>query len=115
MDQIRLTKEADALICVLYREYLQRRKAGVAKSDAKCFSGASYIHSQLMPKWSFEDIDETCRELSRAGMLNCMYADNVTYFAAISDAGIIYMENRFADGIASVFSHLEKIRTILPW
>lgn len=115
MDEIKLTKEADALMCVLYREYLQRRKTGISKAEAKLFAGSEYIHTQLMTKWSFEDIDETCRELSRAGVLNCNYADDVTDTAGISDAGIIYMENRFTDGIASVFSYLERIRTILPW
>lgn len=115
MDDTKLTREADALICVLYREYLQRRKSGVSKADAKFFAGSEYIHEKLMAKWSFEDVDETCRELSRAGLLNCRYADNVTYMAIISDAGIIYMENRFADGLSSILSYLERIRAMLPW
>lgn len=115
MSEIKLTREADALICVLYREYLQRRKSGVSKADAKFFAGSQYIHTELMAKWSFEDVDETCRELSRAGLLNCRYADNITYIATISDAGIIYMESRFADGVSAVFSYLERIRAMLPW
>lgn len=114
MEEIKLTREANALICVLYREYLQRRKAGMPKADAKLFDGSEYIHTQLMTKWSFEDIDETCRELSRAGILDCSYADDVTVLAQISDAGIIYMENRFTNGLTSLLGYIEKLLPILP-
>lgn len=115
MSEIQLTKDADALICVLYKEYLQRRENGIPKSTAKRFGGSPNIHSQLMSKWSFEDVDETCRELSRAGLLKCFYADNIAYDALLSDAGIIYMEKRFANGLKSVLNYLERIKAFLPW
>ena len=115
MDDTRLTKDADALLCVLYREYLNRRASGKSKADARFFSGSDYIHKELMPKWSIEDVDETCRELSRAGMLKCLFADNVTYLANLTDLAIIHQEYRFQDNVSELFQYLEKLRALLPW
>lgn len=115
MTKNELTKDADAMICVLYKNYLRRRKSGVPKRDAKFFGGSAEIHTDLMPKWSFEDVDETCRELSRAGFLDCHFADNVTYLAYLTDDAIIYMENRFKDGISSLLEHLHSLMSIIPW
>lgn len=115
MAKTELTKDADAMICVLYKNYLQRRKSGVTKCDAKFLGGSTEIHTDLMPKWSFEDVDETCRELSRAGFLDCLFADNITYLAYLTDDAIIYMENRFKDGFFSLLEHLGSLFSIIPW
>lgn len=68
-----------------------------------------------MKKWSFEDVDETCRELSRAGLLQCGYGDDVVCVAVLTDTAIIYMENRFKNGLASLSQHLKSIFEIIPW
>lgn len=114
MSDIRLSRDADALICVLYKEFKQRRKSGEPKQKARNMGGSPVIHKNLLPKWSFEDVDETCRELSRAGLVNCSWADNIAYRVILSDAGIVYMENRFKDGLASVLDHLEALRSFIP-
>ena len=111
---IQLTKDSDALICLLYKQYLQKRKDGVPKADAKSFGSSQNIHKTIASKWAYEDVDETCRELSRAGILKCFYAENVVYNSELSDIGIIYMENRFKDGLDNVLDYLGKIRAILP-
>lgn len=115
MSDIKLTKDADAMICVLYKKYLQRRKDGASKCEAKLFSGSEEIHDDLMPKWSFEDVDETCRELSRAGLLDCLFAEDVTEIASLSDAAIIYMENRFKDNVSSLLAHIDSLLSLIPW
>lgn len=115
MSEIKLTKDSDALICALYKEYLQKRKDGIPKGDAKCFGGAEYIHRTIVPKWSLGDTEETLWELHRAGLLVCKPADNTVYFAILADDGIVYMENRFKDGISEVLGHIEKIKSILLW
>lgn len=114
MAEIQLTKDADALICVLYKEYLEKRKSGVPKRSAGFFGSSKTIHANLMQKWPFEDVDDTIRELSRADLLNCLFADNIAYEVSISEIGVIYMENRFKDGLASLFSYIEKIRLLIP-
>lgn len=115
MDEIKLTKDSDALICALYREYLQRRKNGIAKGQAKILGSAQRIHETIVPKWIFGDVEETLRELARAGVLTCLNADDTVYLATLSDQGIIYMENRFKDGLAEVLGYIEKIKSILLW
>lgn len=115
MDNFMLTKDADTLLCVLYKEYLDRRKAGNSKSDARYLGGAKWIHENLMSKWSVEDIADTCAELSDQNLLDCFWADNTVFESALTDRGIYYMENRFKDGVESFFGYLEKLRSILPW
>lgn len=111
---LRITKDSDALICLLYKQYCQNRKDGISKSNAKMFGSSKEIQSAIAPKWSFDDVDETCRELHRANLIGCFYADNVVYQCWLSDNGIVYMENRFKDGLTSVLDYLEKIKNILP-
>ena len=115
MSVLQLSREADTLLCVLYKEYLQRRKQGSSKVQAAAFAGSEFVHTQLMPRWSVEDVDETCRELNDAGLLSCFIADNQVCEIKLVNTGIVYMENRFTLGIESVFNYLEKIRSVLPW
>lgn len=112
---IKLTKDADALICLIYKEYLSRRKTGATRDKAKRTGGSKNIHDLIAPKLSIEDVEDICRELDRAGLLNCFYADNRVYDAYLSDVGIIYMENRFMAGITSVIEYLAKIKSIVPF
>lgn len=115
MGETKLTKDSDALICVLYKEYLQKRKDGIAKGRAKDFGGAKHIQQTLVPKWSLGDTEETLLELKRAGMITCTAAENTVLFATLADDGIIYMENRFKNGLSDVLDYLEKIKSILLW
>ncbi len=113
--EIQLTKDSDALICALYKDYLQKRKDGVSKGDAKILGGAEHIQRTIVPKWILEDVEETLWELHRAGLLLCQPADNTVYLTILTDAGIIYMENRFKDGLTDILGYLEKIKSILLW
>lgn len=111
-----LTKDADALICLMYKQYVQKRKDKISKSQAKIFGSSDNIQKNIAPKWSFEDVDETCRELSRAKLLNCSYADDVVYSAYLSDEAIIYMENRFPNGLSQIIQALTKLSALVaPW
>ena len=115
MSEIRLTKDSDALICALYKDYLQKRKSGIPKGEAKFLGGAEQIQSAIVPKWLLGDVEETLWELCRAGLLDCLSADNTVYMSVLADAGIIYMENRFKDGLSDVLDYVEKVKAILLW
>jgi len=106
---LELTKDSDKLICLIYRIYLEERKAGNSKTKAKMLGSSQNIHRSIVPSWTYEDVDETCKELSRVGLLNCSYADNVVSFCYLSDSAIIYMENRFANGLRDLLGYLSKI------
>lgn len=105
---MKLTKDADALICVLYREYLSRRKDDISKNEAKMFAGAAVIQSEFMPNLSLEDVEETCWELARAEYLDTLDADNTVETAWLTDTAIIYMENRFKNGLKEVAEFISK-------
>lgn len=115
MDEIKLTRDADALICVLYREYLRRRKQGIPKAEARYFGSSESIHSEFMSKWLLDDVDSTCMELDEAGLMECAVGDCVVYDSMLTACGIIYMETRFKDGLASLVSHLEALFSLIPW
>ncbi|EHM46143.1 hypothetical protein ACR742_18205 [Flavonifractor plautii] len=115
MSDVKLTKDADALICALYKEYLQKRKDGKPKGEAKDLGGAEHIQQTIVPKWQLGDVEETLWELGRAGLLVCHPGDNTVYFAILADEGIIYMENRFRNGLSDVLGYIEKIKSILLW
>lgn len=101
-----LTKDSDKLICLMYKDYLEKRKSGITKSIAKNFGSSHDIHRRLCPKWIFEDVDDTCRELSRAGFIDCIWADNIAFHVRISDSAIMYLENRFKNGLLDVLNFL---------
>lgn len=105
---ITLTKDSEKLICVMYKCYLEKRKAGIAKSNANRWGTSHVIHEELLPDWSFIDVDDTCRELSRAGLITCSWADNIACWISISDTGLVYMENRFKNGLAGVLEFVSK-------
>lgn len=103
-----LSKDADKLICLLYKHYLEQRKANVSKSNARAFGSSHNIHESFCPDWLFEDVDDTCRELSRAGLLNCIWADNIAYDVSFSDQAVIYMEKRFENNLNKLIDFISK-------
>jgi len=111
----KLTNDAEYLVCSLYKEYLEKRKNGESKVDAKMMGDSARIHRELMSEWTFEDVDETCCELSRAGFLDCKFGDDVVYFSVLSDTAIIYMENRFKNNLGKVIDNIAKIKSLIPF
>lgn len=105
---IYLTKDSDKLICAIYKKYLEKRKKGISKSDAKYFGSSHHIHEELLSDWTFKDVDDTCRELARAELIQCVWADNIAYEVFLSDIGIIYMESRFKNGLSEVIDFISK-------
>ena len=108
-----LTNDADYLICALYKYYKEQRKSGKNKSDAKFIGSSEFIFTKLLSEWTFEDVDETCRELHRSGLLNCTYADNVVVISFLEDAAIIYMENRFKNQLSELVAHIAELKSLI--
>lgn len=110
---VELTNDADYLICVLYKYYKERRKDGVNKDDAKLIGSSDFIFTHLLSEWTFEDVDETCRELHRADLLECHYGDDVVDISILTDASITYMENRFKNGLSEVIDNIIRLKSII--
>ena len=115
MFEIKLTKDSDALICAIYKEYLQRRKDGIPKGKAKSLGSAEDIQRTIVPKWQLGDVEDALWELDRTDLMVCQPGDNTVYYATLDNNGIIYMENRFKNGLSDVLGYIEKIKSILLW
>lgn len=105
---VTLTKDGSKFLATLYKEYLERRKAGIDKARAKFFGGSDDIQKKLFPRERLEDIDETIRELSRARMVDADFYDDTVYRCALSDLSIAYMESKFKNGLKDVLSFLSQ-------
>lgn len=111
MSNIQLSKDADYLICLIYKHYLELRDNGISKSEAKKINSLEDIH-YLVPDWSLDDIHETCLELSNKNLLSKKkpYIDEKYAHFSVSDDGIIYMENRFSDKINKIIDYISKLK-----
>ena len=119
MDNITLTKDAADVFSAIYKEYRKRVKRGASKSDAADFCSSKTVHSDLLPKWDFDNVDSACAELRNAGLTHGFRADGYEYRVTLSDKGITYGENRAPAAVATVVSRvlevLQAIRGLLPW
>ena len=119
MDNITLTKDAADVFSRIYKEYRNRIKRGVPKSDAVNFGNSRTIHRDLFHGRDFETVDSACTELRNAGLTNGLRADGYEYCVALSNKGIIYGENRAPTAVSTVVSRvlevLQAIRSLLPW
>ncbi len=99
-----LTKDADKIICCIYKEYLERRKSESSKSEAKEFEDNFYQDIKSIANWDCNDISDTLRELQNAGFLKVY----ITNDFSINDEAIVYMENRFKNGLAELTDFISK-------
>ncbi len=109
MNDIKLSKDSDRLICILYKEYMQKRKSGTDKFMASILGSAIKIKENLMPDESVEDISQTCWALHDEGLLNVCPGDNIAYEVAITEDGVIYMENRFPKGLKQLLEYMKSL------
>lgn len=101
---MQLTRDADKLACSMYKFYLERRKNGIDKNNARHFDFSEIKSIKCCSSWIDSDIKATVAELARAN-LGTMYLDG-GFFA--NDNFIIYMENRFINGLKDVTDFLTK-------
>lgn len=104
---VTLTKDADKTLCEIYAAYLNRRDDGTPKNVAKDFSDKNQWPD---PDWTTPDGRESLAELKRAGMIEIYILGGF----ALTDAAIIYMENRFKNGLSEVLEWIGKITSALP-
>lgn len=95
MNRVAISNEADFLLCILYREFLEQRKNGASRDDAATFGSCEVIQSKILPEWPTHDIDAALWELHRKGLVEAYPGNNMAMAAVLQPDGIVYMENRF--------------------
>lgn len=103
---MQLTKDTDKMFCLIYEEYLSRRKAGDSKSSAILFHHPQALQSEFLQGIHEDDIYSAIRELDQKGLIK-KYIDASF---ELSDDGIIYMENRFKNGLKEVLGYLSALK-----
>ena len=106
---IQLSSDSDALICVLYAEYLNRRNHGAPIERAVCFQSDVVIHRDYLPDWLPEDVNTVCYWLSDRGLITACYGSEHLLDIQLTEDGIIYMESRFSRKRDKVLSHLRSL------
>jgi hypothetical protein len=66
---LELSTNAEILMRALYKEYLDRRKSGITKSEAFSIGDISYIHDNLALNLSQNYIDEASDELFKNNLI----------------------------------------------
>lgn len=103
---LQLTKDADKMICCVYREYLQRRKLGLSVAESCIFKAEYFQNDPVLSAWNPDDCMTTAEELDRAGLFKVWISGD---FEITSDA-IFYMENRFKNGILELADFISKFK-----
>ena len=101
MDAI-VTKDAEKMLCTLYKAYLERRKSGAPKQSARRFEAAYFPTTEPFASMDYRDVDDAKLELSRKGLLRVILGGDCD----ITDDALVYLDNRFKDGLVSVISFL---------
>ncbi len=109
---IELTKESKALICLLYKHYLDQRKAGKSIEMARYLGHDTVIQKTIAPKWPLDDVTELCWSLERKGLVQTTLGEDRANNVTFTDKGIIYMESR-GKNVLKTLMELSKI--VLPW
>ena len=99
-----LTKDADKLIVLIYKEYLSRRKEGISKSKASNFEKIELQSLDKISTWLEDDLEDTLAELHEKGLITM----DLSFTFDITDSGIIYLENRFKNDLIEVTDFISK-------
>lgn len=101
---MQLTKDAYNCLCIIYKEFLQRRKNGMSKDDARDFHSNYHLTNSDFYQWNQEDIGEAIRELGRNGLIKIWIDGGFQ----LKDECIIIMENRFKNGLKELIDVVSK-------
>ncbi len=96
------TRDTSKLLAVIYKQYLEQRKNGASRAEAKSFQADFYKEAKSLSDWQDSDISDSIRELQKANFIKKDILGNFT----IQDALIIKMETRFQSGLTDVTKYL---------
>lgn len=99
-----LTKDADKMLCIIYKQYLNKVEDGNSKTASREFKEDFYTSDRTLSHWQEDDIATFLIELGKKGYLKIYFGGN--FF--LTDKAIIYMENRFKKGLSEVVDFITK-------
>ncbi len=99
---IELTRDTQKVAAKIYKEYLTKIKNGKSKNEACKFSESEL--TKLFTKEEPIDYESELQELIKVFSFSTNIWDDIT----LSSSFIIYMENRFNNGLKDVLSFLSQ-------
>ena len=105
---IELTKNADALMCIIYAKYLVDKKSGKLEDDARYIGGSSEVAVYTQNGLTSDETDACLRELSRNGLIEAQTASGIVVFSKLLDPGISFMERRGINKIRRILGKVSE-------
>lgn len=99
MSEIVLSKDTDKVLCLIYKEYLSRRKNNILKDSALHFS-----ENDLDDLFPNSDINFEILELKNNSLIEVWITGEVL----LNSNAIIYMENRFKNSLIELTDFISK-------
>lgn len=99
-----LTKDADKVLCIIYKQYLSNIKNGNSKVSSNSFEENFHESDKILSRWHPDDVSNSVLELGRKKYLKIYIGGNFL----LTDQAIIYMENRFKNGLHEVIELVSK-------
>ena len=101
---LELTKNADKLLCFMYKIFLDRKKLGQSQHEARKFIGHFYESDENLSRWPKADVDDALMELGKSGYLRITIGPAFE----LTDLAIIKLENRFKNGVKDLLSFISQ-------
>ncbi len=99
--KVELTRDGERMTAAIYKSYLEKRKAGQSKSEAKLLSSDA-LKQEYFCDESLADFMDALREVTKS--FSCKTYIDGSF--ELSYSLIAYMENRFKNGIIDAASFL---------
>ena len=104
--RMKLTNNANAIISIFYREYLNKVADGVPMSTAINMGGLQAIHERFFIHTSVENIVFGLKELESQKLIEVKAGQKILHNSKLSTLGIIYLEEKFPSGIDDLNQYL---------
>lgn len=98
-----LTKDTYKCFCIIYKEYLSRRKNNLSKTEAVHFTKEELNHIFL--QYDYNDLGSSLQELKQCEFIS----KNVLGSIEIQEDGIKFMENKVGNTIEKVIDIISNI------
>ena len=89
----------------MYKEVLNRQPA-LSMEDANRFDSSDQLIELFSLNMSSDYVSDLCWKLHSNGYIQCYPGDDLANDISLSDKTIVYMENRFKNGLKDVLSFL---------
>ncbi len=102
-----LTNEQKYLLVSMYNEVISRQPA-LSMEEANYFADSDKVKDMFLPELSSDYVSALCWKLKSKGYISCYHGDDLANNIRLEDSTIIYMENRFKNGIKDVLDFIAK-------